>query len=343
MSGGVDSSVAALLLREQGYELVGLTMRLWDGGSRCCSSEDALDAKRVAAQLGIPHYTVNLKDEFAREVVDYLVSEYLMGRTPNPCVVCNKTIKFRALLEKARELGACFLATGHYARVSFEEGRWVLRKGKDQDKDQSYFLAMLTQESLAGVKFPLGEETKEDVRRTAEESNLKVAHKEESQEVCFIPDGNCGEFVSKRAGVELKRGPVLTITGERVGTHQGLPHFTIGQRKGFGIALGRPQYVIGMNREMNTITVGDEADLWTRKFLAFSPNWLMAPSFETELQAMAKIRHRHDPSEARIVPEGDKVRVEFTSPQRAITAGQLAVFYEGDVVLGSAWIEKCIE
>ena len=342
MSGGVDSSVAALLLREMGYQLVGLTMKVWDDASRCCSLEDAMDAKRVCAQLDIPHYTVNLREDFGREVVEYFVSEYLGARTPNPCVVCNRTIKFGALLRKARELGAEFLASGHYARASFEDGRWLLRQGRDKERDQSYFLAMLTQDSLAEAKFPLGEKRKEEVRRIAEQAGLAVARKEESQEVCFIRNGGCGEFVSRWAGVKVERGAVVTETGKRVGTHNGLPNYTIGQRRLLGLALGRPQYVIAMDRESNTITIGDEEALYSNRFLASSPNWIVHPSLSRELEADVKIRYRHVPSEAKLKLLGDRVLVEFKSAQRAVTPGQLAVFYHGDVVLGGAWIEKSL-
>lgn len=340
VSGGVDSSVAALLLKRRGHDIIGLTMRLWDEGSRCCSLEDALDAKRVAAQLGIPHYTVNLKDDFRREAVDYFASEYLRGRTPNPCVVCNRAIKFGALLRKARELGAECLATGHYARVSSDDGRWFLRRGKDKEKDQSYFLAMLTQDSLARVVFPLGTEAKDEVRRMAEESGLRVARKKQSQEVCFVPDGDCGGFVSRWTGVKLKGGPVVTKAGEKVGIHKGLPNYTVGQRRGFGVALGRPQYVIAMDQQSNAITIGDEQDLYSRSFVASSPNWIVPVGRAPGVKATVKIRYGHEPSEAKMTPEGDDVLVEFVAPQKAITPGQLAVFYQADVVLGGAWIEK---
>ena len=340
MSGGVDSSVAALLLREEGYEVVGLTMKLWEDGSRCCSLQDAMDAKRVAAQLGIAHYTVNLKEEFSREVVDYFVSDYLEGRTPNPCVVCNREIKFGALLRKAEELGASYLATGHYAQVSFERGRYHLRRGKDEDRDQSYFLAMLNKDSLAKVKFPLETLSKGEVRRMAENAGLKVANKGESQEVCFVLDGDCGGCVRRFAPV--KEGVILTKEGKSIGTHEGIVDYTVGQRRGFGFAVGRPLYVMGIDRESNAIIVGDEEDLYARTFLASSPNWIVTPRPGRGLKAVVKIRYRHVASEARVTPEGDRVLVEFESPQRAITPGQLAVFYEGDRVLGGAWIEKTL-
>ena len=343
MSGGVDSSVAAAFLKEKGYDVVGLTMKLWGEENRCCSHDDVKDARLVARHLGIPHYIVSLNESFKRNVVDYFVSEYLRGRTPNPCAVCNPTIKFGDLLQKAAALGARFLATGHYAIVTYDSDRqrYVLRRGKERGKDQSYFLARLSQESLSRTLFPVGSYPKKKIRELAERFGLPIAHKTESQEVCFIPDGNVAKFIEKQEGKEIASGPIVDKTGQTLGNHKGIIGYTIGQRKGLGIAMGRPVYVTKIDAETNTVTVGEPEELYRKKFIATDPHWISVPNLKESIKVKARIRYKHRPALAALSPLGNgKVEIRFDRPQRAITPGQLAVFYEGDVVVGSAWIDE---
>ncbi|MCK4353122.1 tRNA 2-thiouridine(34) synthase MnmA [candidate division WOR-3 bacterium] len=344
MSGGVDSSTAAAILKAKGYEVIGFTMKLFDNSS---SDEAIYNAKRVASQLGIPHYAIDLRDDFEKEVIDYFINEYSKGRTPNPCVICNQKIKFGLLLQKAEKLGVSFIATGHYAKVEYASKlkRYILRKGKDRDKDQSYFLAMLSQESLSKTLFPLGDYTKDEVRKMASEMQLKVAEKPESQEVCFIPDNDYIGFICKKTS--LKEGNIIDKNGKVLGKHKGIARYTIGQRRGIGNPTcptarrgGKPFYVIGINPDKNTITVGDEVDLYSSRLIVEHPNWLSIKNIAHEMKVHVKIRHKHNPAEAILIPKSEKtVLVKFKEPQRAITPGQLTVFYKNDAVIGGGWIK----
>jgi tRNA-specific 2-thiouridylase len=345
MSGGVDSSVAAAFLREKGYDVIGLTMKFWGKNNRCCSDDDIKDARRVAQHLGIPHYIVSLEESFRKKVVDYFVSEYTRGRTPNPCAVCNPAIKFSELLRKADELNARFLATGHYAIKTYDSNRerFILRRGKERGKDQSYFLARLSQESLSRSLFPVGSFTKEKIRKLADRFCLPVSEKTESQEVCFIPDGNVAGFIEKQGGKQLSSGPIINSTGQILGTHRGIVGYTIGQRKGLGIAVGKPIYVTKINAETNTVFVGEPEELYRNYFIASDPHWISVKNVTEPIRAKVRIRYKHRPQWAGVTPfVNGKVAVEFDRPQRAITPGQLAVFYAKDIVVGSAWIDQVL-
>ena len=358
MSGGVDSSTVAAVLQEQGHPIVGLTMQLWnqrrlpelqgDGPKqhRCCSLDDVYDAKRVAQHLNFPHYVVNFEEQFEQRVVRPFVDQYLAGRTPIACTNCNTDVKFEPLLRMARQIGAERLATGHYARIRKNEqtGRWELLRARDESKDQSYFLWGLSQEQLSRSEFPLGELTKEGVRALARRTNLPVAAKPESMELCFVPNGNYVQFIqaySRDAGISLSQseGEIVTEDGTIVGHHNGVHNFTIGQRKGLGFAAGKPLYVLSIDPQTNRVVVGDDDSLRTTSFEVNDVNWVsIEPPIES-IRATVKIRHKHEPAGATVQPIGTTTaRITFDTPQRAITPGQGAVFYEGDRVLGGAWI-----
>ena len=346
MSGGVDSSVAAAFLKEKGYDVIGITMKLGDRNNRCCSYQDVQDARSVARHLGIPHYVISLHAPFKKHVVDYFVSEYVRGRTPNPCAVCNPTIKFGALLRKALSLNARLLATGHYARVTHDQasGRYILYRGKERDKDQSYFLARLSQESLRHTLFPVGNFPKAKIRQLAERFGLFVSSKTESQEVCFIPDGDVAGFIEHQQGESFPMGPIVDGSGRVMGTHRGIIGYTIGQRKGLGIAAGKPVYVTRIDAGSNTIVVGDWGDLYRKKFIGRDPHWISVSGLTEPLRVKTRIRYKHRPAWSELAPlEDDSVSVRFEKAQRAITPGQLAVFYDGDAVLGSAWIDEVVD
>ena len=359
MSGGVDSSTVAALLQGQGREVVGLTMQLWnqrrlpelqaDGPAqhRCCSLDDVYDAKRVAQHLNFPHYVVNFEQQFEERVVRPFVAQYLSGRTPIACTNCNTDVKFEPLLRMARQIGAERLATGHYARIrqNRRTGRWELLRAKDDSKDQSYFLWGLTQEQLARSEFPLGELTKEEVRTVARHANLPVADKPESMELCFVPNGNYVQFIeaySRERGSALAdtAGEIVTEDGALIGRHNGVHQFTIGQRKGLGFAAGKPIYVLALDRENNRVIVGDDAALRASTCELQNVNWIVHENPSETLRAAVKIRHKHIPAEAIIEPvDATRARVIFDVPQRAITSGQGAVFYDSeDRVLGGGWI-----
>ncbi|MCX8118494.1 MAG: tRNA 2-thiouridine(34) synthase MnmA [Desulfobacterota bacterium] len=349
MSGGVDSSTAAWLLKQQGYEVIGATMCIGSletretGPSRCCGLSDIEDARRVALQLGFPFYVIPLREEFEKEIVDYFCREYQEGRTPNPCILCNERLKFGALLEKGLEMGADYLATGHYARLEFDEkeGRHLLKRGVDQKKDQSYVLFGLKQEQLRHILFPLGSFRKEEVRRMAFEAGLRVHDKPESQEVCFIRDTTYHPFLKERLKEAAGPGPILNRKGEVLGTHKGIAFYTIGQRRGLGLAKGRPLYVIGIDRERNALIVGEEEEVFNDAFLTGSINWIRSEEMASTVRCQVKIRYNHPGGEATVrLRNRDSAEVKFSRPQKAITPGQAAVFYEGDYVLGGGWIEE---
>lgn len=344
MSGGVDSAVAAGLLARQGYEVVGVTMRLYTqedpeapvGRRRCCAVEDIDDARQAADVLGIPHYVLNMEAEFGRQVVDYFVDEYRRGRTPNPCLACNEHVKFRSLLARALALDADFLATGHYARIVRRDGRYALLTANDPEKDQSYVLYTLGQQELARTLFPVGDYTKPQVRALATEMGLPVADKPDSADICFIPDGDYRRFLANR--LPQSEGALLDRDGRVVGRHAGVAAFTIGQRRGLGVALGEKQFVTAIDPARNVVVVGPEQDLLSRSLVADRVSWVDEPP-AAPFEAEVKVRYRTPPSPARVEPQPDGVaRVVFERPQRAITPGQAAVFYRGDVVVGGGTI-----
>ncbi|MBI5893082.1 MAG: tRNA 2-thiouridine(34) synthase MnmA [Deltaproteobacteria bacterium] len=346
MSGGVDSSTAAALLKEQGYDVIGISMKLWDYPddankfAGCCSLDDINDARRVADKLDIPFYVVNMEDVFSKEVVDYFVSSYLNGETPNPCLKCNQILKFQVLLKKAMELEADFLATGHYARIIHND-RYKLLKGIDNTKDQSYFLFTLTQEQMSKIMFPLGNMTKKDVRNHAKRFGLKTAEKKESQDICFVPDGQYPDFIIKRLGTFIKSGDIVDKNGNILGTHDGLYKYTIGQRKGLGIARGKPQYVIDIDIKSNMVIVGDKDEAFSIGLIAKELNWIGIEKLNEQIEVESKIRYRHKGVKSIIKPAGEgRARVEFSKPECAVTPGQAVVFYKEDEVIGGGWIEK---
>jgi len=364
MSGGVDSSTVAGLLHREGERVIGLTMQLWnqrrlpelspDGpvAHRCCSLDDVYDARRVAEHCGFPFYVVNFERQFEAAVVRPFVQHYLAGRTPIPCAQCNTAVKFDELLTTARRIGAERLATGHYARVRRNDasGRWELWRARDAAKDQSYFLFGLTQEQLARTLFPLGELTKAEVRELARELHLPVAEKPESQEICFVPSGDYSQFIAayleeQGSGAELSAGEIVTTEGEVVGAHAGVHQFTVGQRRGLGLATGEPRYVVRIEPEARRLVVGNDRELFRDTCEVGEVNWIALEGVDAPLRAEVKIRHRHNPASAWVEPvaQGEasawqQVRVRFDAPQRAITPGQAAVFYDGDRVLGGGWI-----
>jgi tRNA-specific 2-thiouridylase len=362
MSGGVDSSAAAALLKQQGHDLVGFTMQLWnqrrglsvdENGdplpSRCCSLDDVYDARRVAEELGFPFYVLNLEKEFERDVVQPFVDSYLHGETPIPCVACNSRLKFASLDKLAASLGCEKVATGHYARVEFnaEANRYRLWRGRDPQKDQSYFLWELTQDQLSRALFPLGELSKNDARQTARDNQLAVAEKKESQEICFVPDGDYAGFIDRYLESEKQTtrlpgaGEIVTTAGDVIGEHAGIHRYTIGQRRGIGIAQARPLYVLNIDAGKNQVIVGGEDELLHDEFTAAGVNWISLDKPREPVRAEVRVRYRHTAAPATITPlPDDRVRVKFDEPQRAITPGQATVFYRGDEVVGGAWITK---
>ncbi len=379
MSGGVDSSLAAFLLKEKGCQVVGISMKLWDfkevGGDphpdgRCCSVEALNDARAVCEKMKIPHYVVDFQDAFKEKVISNFVEEYKKGRTPNPCIICNTEIKWRCLWEKAKALGAEHLATGHYARIRYDDDskKFLLLKGIDPTRDQSYALWGISQKNLSKTIFPLGELTKKEVRAKAREHKLKVAEKIESQEICFVADDDYPRFIKewlgkqgqglalsgvegsracpkrsrrvKGQGQDIEPGPIFNLRGEKIGEHKGIPFYTIGQRRGLSIALGKPLYVVRIDAQENAIYVGENDDLFKSNFIVSNSNWIAFDCLEKEMECKIKIRYQHQPQDGRISPlTKDKVMVKFKKPERAITPGQSAVFYQDDVVLGGGIID----
>jgi tRNA-uridine 2-sulfurtransferase len=342
MSGGVDSSVAAAILKDRGHDVFGLTLQLATGPSRCCSIEDVRDARSVARRLGIPHYVIPMHDPFREAVIGYFIREYEAGRTPNPCAVCNPKIKFGTLLDKAVELGASVLATGHYAVVSRDSGtgRFLLRRGRERGKDQSYFLARLSQEQLSAARFPVGNFPKKKTRALAERYGLSVAPKRDSQDACFIPESGVAAFIEGERGRIFPPGPIVRADGTVLGTHRGIIGVTVGQRRGLGIATGGKMYVIRIDAEKNTVVVGEECELYQSVLTGAEALWVSIPEIREPVRMKARIRYRHFAQWAVVSPMPERrVRVVFDRPQRAVTPGQLVVFYIDDRVAGSAWIE----
>ncbi|MBI4377458.1 MAG: tRNA 2-thiouridine(34) synthase MnmA [Nitrospinae bacterium] len=349
MSGGVDSSTAAAILKDTGYDPIGISMQIWDYSAEsperfgtCCSLNDISDARRVADKLDIPFYVLNLEEEFNKYVVEYFISEYMIGRTPNPCIPCNQRLKFDILLNHAAKIGASKVATGHYAKVANEDGRYFVKRGVDIKKDQSYFLFNLTQGQLKRALFPLGDYTKTDIRKTAKSFGLKVAEKYESQEICFIPDNNYAEFIKKKVDADkIEEGEIVTTDGKVIGRHRGLPFYTIGQRKGLGISWARPLYVTEIDLKNNRLIV-DEGDTLIKKgFIAEKVNWSIAPPVDGYFKALVQIRYRHTAAGAEIIlNDNNSVKVTFDEPQRAVTPGQAAVFYIEDTLIGGGWIRE---
>lgn len=360
MSGGVDSSAAAAILKEQGHELVGFTMQLWnqrrgisldENGeplpSRCCSLDDVYDARRVAEELGFPFYVLNLEKEFERDVVQPFVNSYLQGETPIPCVACNSRLKFASLDKLALSLGCEKVATGHYARVDLdpETKRYRLWRGRDARKDQSYFLWELTQAQLSRALFPLGELSKSDARQAARDNQLLVAEKKESQEICFVPDGDYAGFIDRylEAEGETARlpqpGEIVKRDGTVIGSHTGIHRYTIGQRRGIGLAQARPLYVLNIDAAKDRVTVGFDDELMSSEFTAAGVNWIAFDDPSEPVRAEVRVRYRHQAAPATIYPDADRrARIQFDEPQRAITRGQATVFYRGEQVLGGGWI-----
>jgi tRNA-uridine 2-sulfurtransferase len=348
MSGGVDSSVTAALLAREGYRVIGITLNVWPEGDdvgvierddACCALGAVEDARRVCSALDIPHYVVNFRDTFRRHVIDNFVEEYSRGRTPNPCVRCNQFIKFDALLAKAAALGADFVATGHYARIStLPNGRFALRKAVDERKDQSYVLYVMSQERLARTMFPLGDMTKDETRGLAEELRLHVAGKPESQEICFVPTRDYRDYLRQHQPAALKPGPIVRTDGSEVGRHEGVAFYTVGQRRGLGVASPTPMFVSEIRPEANTLVVGDETFLYRDAAQVEAPNWVAIEHLKGPLRVTAKARYKAPETPATIEPDGERVRVTFDEPQRAITPGQTIVFYDGDVVVGGGTI-----
>ena len=364
MSGGVDSSATAALLLEQGYEVIGITLKLWpqdcvnSAEDKCCGPQAVTDARAVCHKLGIPYYLIDEAAEFQKHVIQYFADEYKAGRTPNPCVMCNQNLKFGRLIDRAAQLGAEFIATGHFARIErgserelnlFENQsrltsaatRYLLKRGRDLKKDQSYFLFSLRQDQLARALFPLGEKTKNDTREVARHCHLKTADKEESMEICFVPDNDYGKFLQLANLAQKHRGEIVDLHGNILGHHDGIEFYTIGQRRGLGITTPKPVYVVELDAENNRVVVGDESALERDEFTATNCNWIPFDKITEPIDVTTKIRYNHPGTSATVTPIGNgSVKVKLHSAQRAITPGQAAVFYQDDLVLGGGWIAR---
>ena len=348
MSGGVDSSVAAYLLKEQGYDVIGVTMQIWQDEDRaiqeenggCCGLSAVDDARRVASELEIPYYVMNFKKEFKRDVIDYFIEEYRQGRTPNPCIACNRYVKWESLLKRSMEIGADYIATGHYARiVKLENGRYTLMRSATIVKDQTYALYNLTQEQLSHTLMPVGEYSKEEVRKIAEKINLQVANKPDSQDICFVPDGDYAGFIEESTGEKIQPGNFVDMEGNILGQHKGIIHYTVGQRKGLGLALGKPVFVIEIRPETNEVVIGDREDSLSYTVRANQVNFMSVENIEGEIRVFAKIRYNHKGAWCTVKKTGaDEILCTFDEPQRAITPGQAVVLYDGDYVLGGGTI-----
>ena len=342
MSGGVDSSVCASVLAEKGYSVSGVTLALL--GEDLASSQNIKDAKAVCDRLSIEHYAIDLSEDFKKFVIDYFVNEYIEGKTPNPCIACNKNIKFGKMLKIAKEKGFSKIATGHYARVEYQNGRYLLKKAKDISKDQSYVLYCLSQEQLSAVEFPLGEYTKPQVREIAQNNGFVNANKKDSQDICFVPDGDYASFIEKTANFVSSTGDYINRQGEKIGEHKGVIHYTIGQRKGLGVAFGHPVFVISKNAKTNRVVLGEQEELFYKSVLVKDVNFIPFDELKGSLNVTAKLRYNQIPQPAVIKKTEDgNVLITFNEPQRAPSAGQAAVFYDGDIVVGGGIIVRGIE
>ena len=342
MSGGVDSSVCASVLAEKGYSVSGVTLALL--GEDLASSQNIKDAKAVCDRLSIEHYAIDLSEDFKKFVIDYFVNEYIEGKTPNPCIACNKNIKFGKMLKIAKEKGFSKIATGHYARVEYQNGRYLLKKAKDISKDQSYVLYCLSQEQLSSVEFPLGEYTKPQVREIAQNNGFVNANKKDSQDICFVPDGDYASFIEKTANFVSSTGDYINRQGEKIGEHKGVIHYTIGQRKGLGVAFGHPVFVISKNAKTNQVLLGENEELFYKSVLVKDVNFIPFDELNGSLNVTAKLRYNQIPQPAVIKKTEDgNVLITFNEPQRAPSPGQAAVFYDGDIVVGGGIIVRGIE
>lgn len=342
MSGGVDSSVSALLLKNQGYEVIGATMELF-AGSSCCDQNTYLDAKNICSSIGVPHFTYDMKKEFREHVIDDFISCYSNCMTPNPCIECNKYMKFGAMYEKAKSLGCNYIATGHYAKTEYSEkyGRWVLKKSSAGRKDQSYVLWSIPKEILEHVLFPLSDfNSKEEIRKIARDNNLKVANKPDSEDICFVPDGNYKRFLEENSSIRPSVGNIVLTDGKKLGKHSGLYHYTIGQRKGLGISYKEPLFVVGFDKEKNEVIVGEKDKLFKKEILVTDINLLLFDKIDGDLEVNVKTRYSENEAKAIITQIGNDIKVVFEQPQRAITPGQSAVFYIDDIVVGGGKIVK---
>lgn len=348
MSGGVDSSVAAYLLKEQGYDVIGVTMQIWqdediicqaeNGG--CCGLSAVEDARRVASDLEIPYYVMNFKQEFKQNVIDYFIKEYLEGKTPNPCIACNRYVKWESLLKRSLEIGADFIATGHYARITrLSNGRIALQKSATAQKDQTYALYNLSQYQLEHTLMPVGEYTKDQIREIADKIGLKVANKPDSQEICFIPDHDYAKFINENSQKQIEPGNFVTKEGKILGKHRGITHYTVGQRKGLNLSMGHPVFVLEIRPDTNEVVIGNGTQVFSDRLFAGNINFMALSGLEEEREVTAKIRYSHKGAACKIHRyQEDKIECIFTEPQRAITPGQAVVFYDGDIVLGGGTI-----
>lgn len=348
MSGGVDSSVAAYLLKEAGYDVVGVTMQIWqkedddtvsaNGG--CCGQSAVEDAARVASRIGIPHYVMNFRDEFQEKVIQYFMDEYLAGRTPNPCIACNRYVKWESLLQRSLQIGADYIATGHYARIAkLPNGRFAIQRSATAAKDQTYALYNLTQDQLSHTLMPVGDYEKGRIRQIAEEIGLPVAHKPDSMEICFVPDQDYARFISENSGHVVPEGNFVTTDGKVIGRHKGITHYTVGQRKGLNLSMGKPVFVVEIRPETNEVVIGDNQDVFTDRLRCSNLNFMSVEDIHEDMPVVAKIRYNHQGAKAVVRKTGaDEAEVVFEEPVRAVTPGQAVVFYDGDYVLGGGTI-----